>query len=149
VDIEHLFAIVVGNILVTNFVLARFLGLCPFIGVSRRTSSAFGMGMAVTFVMTIASLASWLLYTYLLKANAPLLVALLNPTDAPEPLALGEAVLQGFCAGVGFTLAMLLMSGIRERLELVDVPKPLRGVPIAFVCTGLIALAFLGFTGMA
>jgi electron transport complex protein RnfA len=212
-DAERIFAIVIGNILVTNFVLARFLGLCPFIGVSKRTSSAFGMGMAVTFVMTMASFITYLLYAYVLQAHAPLLVwllgaesqlaqdgletalrtvsyilviaslvqlvemflrkvfpplyralgiylplittncavmgvALLNTTDAREPLSLGEAVLQGFCAGVGFTVAMLLMSGIRERLELLDLPKPLRGVPIAFVCTGLMALAFLGFTGM-
>jgi len=219
VDFERIFAIVIGNILVSNFILARFLGLCPFIGVSKKTSSAFGMGMAVTFVMTMASFISWLLYAYVLKANAPLLVwlagvsgseamrqvaadgletalrtvsfilviaslvqlvemflrksvpalyralgiylplittncavmgvALLNTTDAPEPLGLGEATLQGFCAGIGFTLAMLLMSGIRERLEPLDVPKPLEGVPIAFVCTGLMALAFLGFAGMA
>ena len=219
-DSERIFAIVVGNILVTNFVLARFLGLCPFIGVSKRTSSAFGMGMAVTFVMTLASFISWLLYTYVLTAQAPLIVwlagatgsealrslaaegalevalktasyilviaslvqlvemflrksvpglyralgiylplittncavmgvALLNTTDAPEPLSLGHAALQGFCAGIGFTVAMLLMSGIRERLELLDVPKPLRGVPIAFVSTGLMALAFFGFGGMA
>ena len=218
-DFERIFAIVIGNILVSNFILARFLGLCPFIGVSKKTSSAFGMGMAVTFVMTMASFISWLLYAYVLKANAPLLVwlagvsgseamrqvaadgletalrtvsfilviaslvqlvemflrksvpalyralgiylplittncavmgvALLNTTDAPEPLGLGEATLQGFCAGIGFTLAMLLMSGIRERLEPLDVPKPLEGVPIAFVCTGLMALAFLGFAGMA
>jgi len=220
VDFERIFAIVVGNILVTNFLLARFLGLCPFIGVSKKTSSAFGMGMAVTFVMTLASFISWLLFTYILTANAPLLVwiagatgsdalrrlavagnleptlrtvsyilviaalvqlvemflrksvpalyralgiylplittncavmgvALLNTTDAPEPLGLGHATLQGFAAGIGFTVAMLLMSGIRERLELLDVPKPLRGVPIAFVSTGLLALAFFGFGGMA
>lgn len=219
-DFEQIFAIVLANILVTNFVLARFLGLCPFIGVSKRTSAAFGMGMAVTFVMTMASFFSWLLFTYVLTADAPLVtwlaaatgsatlgqiaaegaletalrtvsyilviaslvqlvemflrksvpalyralgiylplittncavmgVALLNTTDAPEPLGLGYAVLQGFCAGIGFTLAMLLMSGIRERLELVDVPAPLRGVPIAFVSTGLMALAFFGFSGMA
>jgi electron transport complex protein RnfA len=213
-DPDRLFAIVIGNVLVSNFILARFLGLCPFIGVSKRTSSAFGMGMAVTFVMTMASFFSFLIYAYVLRANAPLLVAvlgadsvvaqegleaalrtvsyilviaslvqlvemflrkavpglyralgiylplittncavmgvaLLNTTDAPEPLTLGEAVLQGFCAGIGFTVAMLLMSGIREKLELLDVPKPLRGVPIAFVCTGLMALAFLGFSGMA
>jgi len=216
VDLERIFAIVIANVLVTNFVLARFLGLCPFIGVSKRSSSAFGMGMAVTFVMTMASLITYLLYAYVLKPGAPLLVwvaggesdiaqhgletalrtvsyilviaslvqlvemflrkvfpplyralgiylplittncavmgvALLNTTDAPDllrPLSLGKAVLQGFCAGLGFTLAMLLMSGIRERLELLDVPRPLRGVPIAFVCTGLMALAFFGFTGM-
>ncbi len=219
-DLRTIFTIVLGNILVTNFVLARFLGLCPFIGVSKKTSSAFGMGMAVTFVMTLASFFSWLLYTYLLTANAPLTawlagatgsealarlaaegglekalrtvsyilviaslvqlvemflrksvpalyralgiylplittncavmgVALLNTTDAAEPLGLGAAVLQGFCAGIGFTVAMLLMSGIRERIELLDVPEPLRGTPIAFVSTGLMALAFFGFSGMA
>ena len=213
-DLSRIFAIVLGNILVSNFILARFLGLCPFIGVSKRTDAAFGMGMAVTFVLTVASFITYLLYAWVLKANAPLLVwllgpesqlakdgleaalrtvsyilviaalvqlvemflrkvfpplyralgiylplittncavlgvALLNTTDAPKPLTLVEAVLQGFCAGVGFTLAMLLMSGIRERLELLDLPKPLQGVPIAFVCTGLMALAFLGFTGMA
>jgi electron transport complex protein RnfA len=214
VNLDRIFAIAIGNILVTNFILARFLGLCPFIGVSKRTSSGFGMGMAVTFVMTIASLVSYLLYAGVLRPNAYLLVAilgeqsvlardgletalrtvsyilviaslvqlvemflrkavpalykalgiylplittncavmgvaLLNTTDAAEPLAMGEAVFQGFCAGIGFTVAMLLMSGIRERLELMDVPKPLQGVPIAFVCTGLMALAFLGFEGMA
>jgi len=213
VDLNRIFAIVIANILVHNFILTRFLGLCPFIGVSKRTSSAFGMGMAVTFVMTMASFITYVLYAFVLKSGAPLLVwiagaeselategletalrtvsyilviaalvqlvemflrktfpplyrslgiylplittncavmgvALLNTTDAPEPLAMGEAVLQGFCAGLGFTLAMLLMSGIRERLELLDVPKPMRGVPIAFVCTGLMALAFLGFNGM-
>ena len=213
-NLGRIFAIVLGNILVSNFILARFLGLCPFIGVSKRTDAAFGMGMAVTFVLTVASFITYLLYAWVLKANAPLLVwllgpesqlakdgleaalrtvsyilviaalvqlvemflrkvfpplyralgiylplittncavlgvALLNTTDAPEPLTLVEAVLQGFCAGIGFTLAMLLMSGIRERLELLDLPKPLQGVPVAFVCTGLMALAFLGFTGMA
>jgi electron transport complex protein RnfA len=212
--VDRIFAIVIGNLLVNNFVLARFLGLCPFIGVSKRTSTAFGMGVAVTFVMTMASAVTWLLYTYVLKANAPLLVsllgadsqvardgleaplrtvsyilviaalvqviemflkkyvptlyramgiylplittnctvmgvALLNTTDAPEPLSLAEASIQGCFAGLGFTLAMLLMSGIRERLELLDVPKPLLGWPIAFVCTGCMALAFLGFAGMA
>jgi electron transport complex protein RnfA len=213
-DLGRLFAIVIGNILVSNFILARFLGLCPFIGVSKRTDAAFGMGMAVTFVLTVASFITYLLYAWVLKAHAPLVVwllgpesqlakdgldaalrtvsyilviaalvqlvemflrkafpplyralgiylplittncavlgvALLNTTDAPEPLTLVEATVQGLCAGLGFTLAMLLMSGIRERLELLDLPKPLQGVPIAFVCTGLMALAFLGFTGMA
>jgi len=212
-DFQRLFLIVIGNLFVSNFVLVRFLGLCPFVGVSKRTSDAFGMGMAVTFVMAMASLLTYLLYTFVLKPYAPLLVllagaesalaregletalrtvtyilviasfvqfvemflrkavpalyralgiylplittncavlgvALLNTTDAPEPLTLVEAVVQGVCAGLGFTLVMLLMSGIRERLALLDLPEPMRGMPIAFVCTGLMALAFLGFTGM-
>jgi len=212
-DFQRLFLIVIGNLFVSNFVLVRFLGLCPFVGVSKRTSDAFGMGMAVTFVMAMASLLTHVLYTFVLKPYAPLLVllagaesalaregletalrtvtyilviasfvqfvemflrkavpalyralgiylplittncavlgvALLNTTDAPEPLTLVEAVVQGVCAGLGFTLVMLLMSGIRERLALLDLPEPMRGMPIAFVCTGLMALAFLGFTGM-
>ena len=199
-------------IFVSNFVLARFLGLCPFIGVTQKIKSAIGMGMAVTFVMFLASLATYLLYALILKEGAvwvkadlvlalktpmyilviatlvqlvemflrsrvpalydslgiylPLIttncavmgVALLNTTDASDIIrqaasrGFGQGLLaatwQGVAAGLGFTLAMLLMSGVRERLALADVPKPLQGMPIAFICTGLMALAFLGFTGM-
>ena len=210
-EIKTLLTIAISISLVNNMVLARFLGLCPFIGVTRKTSSALGMGVAVTFVMTMASVVTWLLYTYVLmagpqnllgrfstyvaenglvdvlrttsyilviaalvqfvemvmKKSAPALyralgiylplittncavlgVALLNTTDARTPLTLLQATVQGFFAGVGFMIAMLLMSGIREQLELADVPKPLRGAPIAFVCTGLMAVAFMGFSGM-
>jgi electron transport complex protein RnfA len=214
VDVGDYFAIAIGAIFVNNFVLARFLGLCPFIGVSKKTDAALGMGLAVTFVMTLASVVTWLLYKFLLAAGhsnlfaamglieettelTPILktisyilviaslvqlvemiirktspalyqslgiylplittncavlgVALLNTTD--YPLGAGKlpflgAVFQGFCAGVGFTLVMLLMSAIRERLEIARVPKAFQGLPIAFVCTGLMALAFLGFQGM-
>jgi len=214
VNIERLFLIVIGNLFVSNFVLARFLGLCPFVGCSKRTSDAFGMGVAVTFVMAMASLLTHTIDTYILKPQAPVLVwlagadsqvardgleavlrtlvyiltiaafvqlvemylkknvpalyralgiylplittnctvlgvALLNtPEDAAEMLTLPEAVIQGAAAGLGFTLVMLLMSAIRERIEKLDLPEPMRGMPIAFVCTGLMALAFLGFTGM-
>lgn len=207
---ESIFTIVIANILVQNFILARFLGLCPFVGVSKRFSDAFGMGVAVTFVMGMVSLFTNVIQTNVLDPNAPLLVWLLGKESpiAKEGLdailrtvtyiltiaafvqlvemflkksvpalyrALGiylplittnctvlgvallnttqhrslpEAVLQGIAAGAGFTIAILLMSGIRERIELLDLPKPLRGMPIAFVCTGLMALAFLGFQGM-
>jgi len=210
-EIKTLLTIAISISLVNNMVLARFLGLCPFIGVTKKTSSAFGMGVAVTFVMTMTSVVTWLLYTYfllagpqnivgrfsayvaanglvdvlrttsyilviatlvqlvemLMRKTAPALyrtlgiylplittncavlgIALLNTTDAVVPLNLLEAVTQGFFAGVGFMIAMLLMSGIREQLELADVPKPLRGVPIAFICTSLMAMAFMGFSGM-
>lgn len=213
-NLERLFLIVIGNLFVTNFVLARFLGLCPFVGCSKRTSDAFGMGLAVTFVMAMASLLTHTIDTYVLRPQAPLLVllagaesqvareglqavlrtlvyiltiaafvqlvemflkknvpalyralgiylplittnctvlgvALLNtPEDPAEMLTLVEAVIQGTFAGLGFTLVMLLMSGIRERIEQLALPEPMRGMPIAFVCTGLMALAFLGFTGM-
>jgi len=210
-EIGKLFTIAIGVILVNNYVLARFLGLCPFVGVSKKTETALGMGQAVIFVMTIASVATWLIYNYLLMPGAqniigwvfpvvattglvevlktvsyilviaalvqlvemvmrksvpnlyqalgiylPLIttncavlgVALLNTTDAPQPLNVLEAAVQGFCAGLGFTLALLLMSGIRERLDYVNVPKPLRGAPITFICAGFMGLAFMGFSGM-
>jgi len=199
-------------IFVSNFVLAKFLGLCPFLGVTQKTKNAMGMGGAVTFVMFLASFVVYLLYGLILKEGAPLVkadillalktpmyilviavlvqlvemflrsrvptlyhalgvylplittncaimgVALLNTTDAPENLRkLGEesfaqglvaASWYGICGGLGFTLAMLLMSGVRERLALADVPEPFKGVPIAFVSTSLMAMAFLGFTGI-
>lgn len=209
--IKELAIIIVSVVFVNNFVLAKFLGLCPFLGVSQKTSSALGMGAAVTFVMTLASAITWILYNYILlpgDANivgmvfpsigetglievlktisyilviatlvqlvemmlrkmvpalydslgvflplittncAVLGVALLNTTDSPQHLGFIEAIVQGFGAGIGFTVAILLMSGIRERLALLSIPKPLQGIPIAFICTGLMALAFFGFSGM-
>lgn len=209
--IKELAIIIVSVVFVNNFVLAKFLGLCPFLGVSQKTSSALGMGAAVTFVMTLASAITWILYNYILlpgDANivgmvfpsigetglievlktisyilviatlvqlvemmlrkmvpalydslgvflplittncAVLGVALLNTTDSPQHLGFIEAIVQGFGAGIGFTVAILLMSGIRERLALLSIPKPLQGLPLAFICTGLMALAFFGFSGM-
>jgi len=200
--------IAIAAILVHNFVLAKFLGLCPFIGVTKRTDSAFGMGMAVTFVMTLASAVTHFVYEYVLRAGpqnvlrglvgtgqgmelvlktvsyilviavlvqlvemflrkaipalyralgiylpiittncAILGVVLLNTTDAPAGASvtfLGRTF-RGLCAGLGFTLVMLLMAGVRERLERIPVPRAMQGAPIAFVCTGLMALAFSGF----
>jgi len=209
--IKEIALIIVSVVFVNNFVLAKFLGLCPFLGVSQKTSSAVGMGAAVTFVMTLSSAITWIVYNYvllpgdvniiakvfpsirelglievlktisyilviatlvqlvemmlrkmvptlyeslgiylpLITTNCAVLgVALLNTTDSPTQLGFLQATVQGFGAGIGFTIAMLLMSGIRERLALVNIPKPLRGVPIAFICTGLMALAFFGFSGM-
>jgi electron transport complex protein RnfA len=89
------------------------------------------------------------IYLPLITTNCAVLgVALLNTTDSPRHLGFLQATVQGFGAGIGFTVAMLLMSGIRERLEMANVPQSLRGVPIAFICTGLMALAFFGFSGM-
>jgi electron transport complex protein RnfA len=211
-DAGTLIAIGFSAIFVSNFVLAKFLGLCPFVGVTQKLKSALGMGAAVTFVMFLASLVTYLLYGLILKEGAlwvsadlvlplktpmyilviaalvqlvemvlrsrlpalydalgiylPLIttncaimgVALLNTTDAPETIRmLGEqsfgqgliaATWRGIAAGLGFTLAMLLMAGVRERLAYADVPAPLRGIPLAFICTGLMAMAFLGFTGI-
>jgi electron transport complex protein RnfA len=211
--IGELLAIALGAIFVQNIVLTKFLGLCPFMGVSKKTDQAVGMGLAVIFVMTLASLVTWLLFNFILlpgKSNllyqlglldvstdltdvlktlsyilviaalvqlvemairklspalfkalgiflplittncAVLGVTLLNTTDAGVPggLPLVAALLNGFFAGVGFLVVLVLMSGIRERLELLKVPKSLEGLPITFISTALMALAFMGFAGM-
>ena len=199
-DLGQLFAIIIGAIFVTNFVLMRFLGLCPFVGVSKDSQSAVGMGMAVIFVMTMASLVTWFVYTYVLvpldivylrtiafilviatlvqfvemviEKTSPTLhkslgiylplittncavlgVAVVNVEDfmttgLPKATSFIFTVVHGLAAGVGFTIALVLMAAIRERLELVDLPKSMRGIPIAFVVAGLMAIAFLGFSGL-
>ncbi len=205
----------VSIVLVNNFVLAKFLGLCPFIGVSKQTKTAMGMGFAVIFVMTFASIVTWLVYRYflapidsnifykfmggnvadydftflqtvvfilviatmvqlvemfLMKMVPPLYealgiylplittncavmgVALLNIKEfgflSSGADSFIKTVIQGFGGGVGFMLVMLLMSGIREKLDEIDLPESLKGVPIAFICAGLMALAFMGFAGI-
>ena len=190
--IGKIFALAVAAIFVQNFVLMRFLGLCPYIGVSKKLDSALGMGMAVIFVMTMASTFTWLIQTYFLvplkleflqtiafiltiaslvqlvemiiQKTAPALykalgvflplittncavlgVAILNINDELNFI---ESVFNGFFAGVGFTLVLLLMAGIRERLEKAEVPTAMKGMPIAMIVAGCMALAFLGFSGL-
>ena len=192
--------VVIANIFISNFILFKFLGLCPFLGVSRRIRPALSMGAAVIFVMSLSSIITWCVYTYILipfgiqymrtiafilviasfvqlveifiqKTNpilhralgiylplittncAVLGVTVLNintffKDSAPLKYSFGLSVLQGFCAGIGFALALLLMSSIRERLNLNDTPKSLIGIPIAFIIASLMSLAFMGFTGM-
>ena len=188
----HFLFIILSAALVNNFVLTQFLGICPFIGVSKRISTALGMGMAVIFVMTIASAATWLIdhfvligfqITYLRTIFFILIIAglvqfiemVINKTSPTLKEALGiflplittncavlgvalininksftflESIIHGFGAGLGFTLALILMSGIRERIVTADVPRPLKGVPIAFITAGLLSIAFLAFTGL-
>tara|TARA_Y100000310_G_scaffold332577_1_gene408438 strand:- start:24 stop:602 length:579 start_codon:yes stop_codon:yes gene_type:complete len=189
---ENLFAIIIGAIFVNNFILTRFLGLCPFFGVSKKTKPAVGMGLAVIFVMTLASIVTWIVYNLILvplglqylqiivfiliiatlvqfvelflkKANPVLYKALgiYLPLITTNCAVLGVAFLNvqenysfiaalvfGLSAGVGFLLALLLMSGIRERLELSKVPKAFSGIPIAFIVAALMSLAFLAFSGI-
>lgn len=196
-ELKVVIAILVGTIFINNYVLSQMLGLCPFLGVSKKLDSAFGMGLAVIFVMTIASFFTFLLYRYvlfpydiiylrtisfiiiiaslvqfvemviekvspalyqtlgiflpLITTNCAVLgVAVLNINSGfiTSEFGLAKSVIQGFGAGTGFTLALLLMAGIRERLELADVPENLKGLPITFITAGLLALAFLGFAGM-
>ena len=197
-DFSTLFIIIIGSIFVNNFVIHRFLGLCPYIGVSKKMDSALGMGMAVIFVMTMASTITWLIYTFFLNEATSIFgidltflrtitfilsiavlvqfVEMVIKKAAPElykalgiylPLittncaVLGvsllninenynfiESIVNGAAAGVGFTLVLVLMAGIRERLEYSKVPKSMKGMPISFIVAGCMALAFLGFSGM-
>jgi Na+-translocating ferredoxin:NAD+ oxidoreductase subunit A len=205
-DFQALMIIAVTAIFINNFVLSRFLGICPYIGVSKQLDSALGMGAAVIFVMTLASTVTWLIYNYLLMPAESNLFYKWFTLDSPPDLtflktitfilviaslvqfvemviqktspalysSLGiflplittncailgaallnidekytfiESIVHGLAAGVGFTLALILMAGIREKLELADVPKALQGIPIAFIMAGLMAIAFLGFSG--
>ncbi|MCL2004105.1 MAG: RnfABCDGE type electron transport complex subunit A [Oscillospiraceae bacterium] len=181
-----------GAILIENFVLTRFLGVCPFLGVSKKTDTALGMSLSVIFVMTAAAAASWAIRQYLLipfdvehlstiafilviaamvqfaeitlKKHAPELFTRLGiylPLIAANCAVLGvaliirdsgngfiESVLFAFMSGVGFSLALLLFSSIRARLEFSEHPEAFEGFPIALITAGLLALAFTGFAGM-
>jgi electron transport complex protein RnfA len=184
--------IIIAAVFVSNIVLNQFLGICPFIGVSNKVETAIGMTGAVTFVMVIATLVTYLIFNYLLipydiaylrtitfilviaslvqlveiilkKISPPLYQALgiFLPLITTNCAVLGVAVLAVqkdfnllesvvFAIGnaLGFGLALITFSGIREQLDLLDVPKPMKGVPIAFIVAGLMALAFMGFTGI-
>jgi electron transport complex protein RnfA len=198
-DLASYITIIISTVFINNFILARFLGLCSFIGVSKHTGPSVSMGAAVTFVTTMASLITWLIYNFILlpynleylrtisfilviasfvqfteiviQKKAPALykvfgiylplitvncavfgVAVLN-TDVfflhgtAVPGSFMKALVQGFGAGAGYTLAMFIMSGIRERLEFADIPRSLKDVPITFVIASIMSLAFLGFSG--
>ena len=191
-SIEAVILLVMSAIFINNFVLAKFLGICPFIGVSRQLDSALGMGMAVTFVLTLSSVVTWFVYQHILlpyqlaflktiafilviaslvqfvelvlKKTSPILYKSLGiylPLITTNCAVLGAASINvqkgynllmstvfGLGAGLGFTLALILMAGIRERLDECNIPRVLRGAPIAFITAGLISLAFMGFAGM-
>lgn len=206
-DFNQLIIISISAIFINNFVLARFLGICPYIGVSKNMDSALGMGMAVVFVMTLASSVTWLINQYILKPSPSNIFFLIFATEQPPDLtflktisfilviaslvqfvemvvqkasptlyrSLGiylplittncailgvallnldenynfiESIIHGFAAGLGFTIALVLMAGIRERLDLAPIPKALKGIPIAFLMAGLMSIAFLGFSGL-
>lgn len=188
----HFILLIISTVFVNNFVLARFLGICPFLGVSRKTETAVGMSMAVIFVMTIAALVTWLLQAYILvplgiqylqtivfilviaslvqlvemviQKVSPVLYQALGiylPLITTNCAVLGVAVLNiqkehtfwesivfAFGASLGFALALVLFAGIRERLDLADVPKSLQGTAIALITAGLLSLAFMGFAGL-
>lgn len=188
----NLFLILLSAIFVNNFVLSQFLGICPFLGVSKKVETASGMGIAVIFVITLASAATWLVHKLILvplhieylyniafiliiaslvqlvemfiKKSSPSLyqalgvylplittncavlgVAVNNMNDGLDFIA---SVVNGIGAAIGFALAIVLFAGIRERVAKCSIPKCMEGFPIALVTAGLMAIAFLGFSGM-
>ncbi|MBR7032804.1 MAG: RnfABCDGE type electron transport complex subunit A [Clostridia bacterium] len=190
---SNIFLIMFAAILTENFIFSRFLGICPFLGVSNKPSTAFGMGMAVTFVMTVSSAATWAVYHLILeplhieylKTIAFILViatlvqfiemflrkyvpslysalgiylplittncavlgaALLN---IQKGYGFGESVVFGLSSALGFTMAILIFAGVRQRLEIANPPKSFRGFPILLIAASLAAMAFAGFSGMS
>lgn len=186
------FLFMVDCVLCNNYIFSRFLGNCPFLGVSSKVETSIGMGIAVTFVMGIASLFTWITYTYILvpmsmqylstiafifiiaalvqfvemfmKKSLPSLysalgiylplittncavlgVALLNINNG---YTLVESVLSGVFGALGFLLAIVMMAGVRQRLESSNIPKPFRGFSISLIIAGMMAVAFLGFKGL-
>ncbi len=188
----EILSLALGAILVENFILVKFLGICPFLGVSKKMDTAVGMSMAVIFVMTLASAFTWMVNTWLLIPNnlgymrtvafilvIAVLVQLVEmflqksmpalykalgiylPLITTNCAVLGvailnndrsygfiESVLFGFTAALGFTLAIVLFSSIRERLNFSEYPEAFEGFPIALVTAGLLAMAFMGFGGL-
>lgn len=187
-----IFALIIGAIFVNNVVLAQFLGICPFLGVSKDVKSSLGMGGAVLFVMLLATLVTWLINQYVLvplnleylrtiayilviaglvqmveivlKKIAPALYQALGvflPLITTNCAVLGVAILviqkqmnllysvvYSASIAVGFAIALVIFAGIREQLELTGVPRGMKGVPIALVSAGILAMAFMGFNGL-
>jgi electron transport complex protein RnfA len=197
---NNILAITVGAILVNNFVLSKILGICPFLGVSKKLSTALGMSGAVIFVMTLASMVTSLIYNYVLSktftiggvtiklaflkilvfiiviaALVQVVEIILQKFSPPLYQALGiflplittncavlgaaelsvkaehsvlEATIFGTCSAIGFALALVLFSSLRERLDLAKVPAPFQGTAIALVTAGILAMVFMGFSGL-
>ena len=190
--VNALLGILLSAILTENFILVKFYGICPFMGVSKKTDTAIGMGMAVTFVMAIASAACWAvdalvlqplglgymqtvafilviasivqfvemalkkfvpslyqalgIFLPLITTNCAVLgVALVNVQKGFDFL---QSVVNGAAGGIGFTVAIVLFASIRERVDKSDCPKSFKGFPIALISAGLMALAFMGFSGL-
>ncbi|MBQ9334208.1 MAG: electron transport complex subunit RsxA [Lachnospiraceae bacterium] len=190
--VKELLILLIGSSLVSNVVLSQFLGLCPFLGVSRNTKTAAGMGVAVIFVITLASLVAGAIYTYILtpldvtymqtivfilviaalvqfvemvlKKFIPSLYKALGvylPLITTNCAVLGVAltnvqksygiltgVVNGFATAVGFTVSIVVLAGLREKMEYNDIPESFKGMPIVLLTAGLMAIAFCGFSGL-
>ena len=143
-----LFTLFISGVLVNNIILARFIGMCPFMGVSTKLSSAIGMGLAVIFVIFGASVLSWLLYYYVLVTTncAVLYVALDNISQEYNLI---QTMVNSIAVPLGFMLVLVLFATIRERLAGNDIPRAFKGNPIAFVVAAILAVAFSAFAGIA
>ncbi|HAR63527.1 MAG: electron transport complex subunit RsxA [Candidatus Margulisiibacteriota bacterium] len=190
--LQQIMTAFLGAVLIENFVLVRFLGICPFLGVSRKTDTALGMGVAVVFVMAISSAVTWMVQEYILvtfhleylqtitfilviATLVQLVELIIQKTSQALYKALGvylplittncavlgvciinvqkgsnflDSFLYGTFAGMGFTLAIVLFAGIRERLVFSDIPENLKGFPISLISASLVSLAFFGFQGL-
>ena len=191
-SVRELLIILIASSLVSNVVLSQFLGLCPFLGVSRKTNTAAGMGVAVIFVITLASAVSGVIYKYVLqrfhvefletivfilviaalvqfvemflrKALPSLYQALgvylplittncavlgVALTNVQKKYGIVTGIVNGFATAVGFMVAIVILAGIREKLEYNDVPESFRGMPLVLLTAGLMAIAFCGFSGL-
>ena len=189
---KELILIAIGSALVNNVVLSQFLGICPFLGVSKRTDTAAGMGGAVIFVITISSFLTSIIYNYLLvglhieylktivfilviaalvqfvemflKKSSPSLYKSLGVylplittncavlgvaiTNVQKDYGILPSVVNGFATAVGFTISIVILAGVRERIEYNDIPESFKGTPIVLVTAGLMAIAFMGFSGI-
>ncbi|MDR2886445.1 MAG: electron transport complex subunit RsxA [Bacteroidales bacterium] len=184
--------IIISAVFINNVVLAQFLGICPFLGVSNKVSTALGMAIAVTFVITLATITTYLIQIYMLNplgiefmqtitfilviaALVQMVEIILKKVSKPLYQALGiflplittncavlgvailvikknynllEGVVYGASTAIGFGLALIILAGIREQLELADIPEGMKGVPVSLVTAGILAIAFMGFTGI-
>ena len=191
-NVKELFVILIGSSLVNNVVLSQFLGLCPFLGVSKKIKTAAGMGTAVIFVITLASGVAGVIYEFVLKrfgleylqtivfilviaalvqfvemflrkcvhtlyealgVYLPLITtncAVLGValTNVQKQYGIFTGMLNGFATAVGFTISIVILAGLREKMEYNDIPKPFRGMPSVLLTAGLMAIAFCGFSGL-
>ncbi len=191
-EVKDLLIILISSSLVSNVVLSQFLGLCPFLGVSKKTNTAAGMGVAVIFVITLASAVAGLMYKYILvplhieylqticfilviaalvqfvemflrkvipslyeslgvylpliTTNCAVLGVAL--TNVQKEYGIVTGIVNGFATAVGFTIAIIILAGIREKLEYNDIPEPFKGMPTVLLTAGLMAIAFCGFSGL-
>ena len=166
---KEMIVILLSAILTQNFVLSKSLGICPFLGVSKKLDSAVGMSLAVTFVMVLATAATWPIQTYLLdqydlgymqtivfilviaalvQLVEMILKKFIPPLYIDEKYGFGQSMVNALGAGIGFLLAMVLFAGVRGRMENMDIPESFKGLPITLIAAFIVSMSFMGFGGV-